>query len=104
MQKKRLSNIIMKKAPGRIEYGKVTQQKEFAQNICQTSDDDDGGDGELFLWYGWPTKGVWLYLQQGPLSEIFTIANLRHAASIIWTFTKSALSLSSMKLCSSDNH
>ena len=43
----------MKKAPGRIEYGKVTQQKKFAQNICQTSDDDDdGGDGELFLWYG----------------------------------------------------
>ena len=24
-------------------------------------DDDD----ELFFWYGWPTKGVYLYLQQG---------------------------------------
>ena len=20
--------------------------------------DDDGDDGELFLWYGWPTKDV----------------------------------------------
>ena len=36
-------------------------------------------DDELFLWYGWPTKGVWPYFQPGPLSEIFTIANLRHA-------------------------
>ena len=25
---------------------------------------------ELFLWYGWPTKGVWPYFQIGPLSEI----------------------------------
>ena len=22
------------------------------------SDDDDNDDDELFLWYGWPTKGV----------------------------------------------
>ena len=48
-------------------------------------DDDDGGgdDDELFLWYGWPTKGVKPYFQPGPLSEILTIANLRHAASRI---------------------
>ena len=49
-------------------------------------DDDDDGDGddddnELFLWYGWPTKGVKPYFQPGPLLEILTIANLRHAAS-----------------------
>lgn len=50
MQKKRLSNIIMKKAPGRIEYGKVTQQINFSENICQTSDDDHDSCGrELFL-------------------------------------------------------
>ena len=36
---------------------------------------------ELFLWYGWATKGVKPYFQPGPLSEILTIANLWHAAS-----------------------
>ena len=45
------------------------------------SDDDDDDDDELFLWYGWPKKGVWPYFQPGPLSEILTIANLRQAAS-----------------------
>ena len=32
------------------------------QNLLVTSqpldDDDDDDDDELFLWYGWPTKGV----------------------------------------------
>ena len=42
-------------------------------------DDDDDDDDELLLWYGWPTRGVWPYFQPGPMSEIFTIANLRHA-------------------------
>ena len=37
------------------------------------------GDDELFLWYVWPTKGVLLYFHQGPLSEILTIADIRHA-------------------------
>ena len=46
-------------------------------------DDDDDDDDELFLWYGWPTKGVWPYLQPGPLPEILTIVNTRHAASRI---------------------
>ena len=36
---------------------------------------------DLFLWYGWLVKGFKPYFQPGPLSEIFTIANLRHAAS-----------------------
>ena len=40
---------------------------------------NDDGDDELFLWYGWPTKGVLLYFHQGPLSEILTIADIRHA-------------------------
>ena len=33
-------------------------------------------DKELFLRYGWPTKGIWPYFQLGPLSEILTIRNL----------------------------
>ena len=35
--------------------------------------------------YGWPMKGVKPYFQPGLLSEILTIANLRHAASRIST-------------------
>ena len=59
---------------------------------------------ELFLWYGWPTKGVKPYFQPGPLSEILTIANLRHAASRTWTCAEPEFRLCWMKLCSSDNH
>ena len=51
-------------------------------------------DDDLFLWYGWPTKGVWPYFQSRPLSEILTIANLRNAAfRLYW-----------MKLCNSNNN
>ena len=46
-------------------------------------EDDDDDDNELFLWYSWPTKGVWPYLQSGPLPEVLTIANRRHVASRI---------------------
>ena len=34
------------------------------------------------MWYCWPTKSVKLNFQPGPLSEILTIANLWHAASL----------------------
>ena len=51
-----------------------------AESQYQAHDDDD----ELFLWYGWPTKGVLHYFQPGPLSEILTIVNLRYAASRTW--------------------
>ena len=44
------------------------------------------------------------YFQPGPLSEILTISNLRHAASRIWTCAEPELRLWWMKLCSSDNH
>ena len=27
-------------------------------NVTGIDDDDDDDDDELFLWYGWPTKGV----------------------------------------------
>ena len=63
-------------------------------------DDDD----ELFLWYGWPTKGILPYFQPGPLSEILTIVNLRHAASRVWTCAEPEFRLSWMKLYSNDNH
>ena len=66
-----------------------TMKLTESMNICyvsvrvsRTFDDDDD---ELLLWYGWPTKGIEPYFQQGPLSEILTIVNLRHAASRIWT-------------------
>ena len=44
-----------------------------------------------------------LYFQPGPLSEILTIANLRHAAIRVWTSTEPEFRLNWMKLCSSDN-
>ena len=44
-------------------------------------DDDDDDDDELFLWYGYLTKGIKSYFQLGPLSEILTIANIQHAMS-----------------------
>ena len=51
---------------------------------------------------------VWLtgktYFQSGPLSEILTISNPRHAASRIWTCAEREFRLCWMKLCSSDNH
>ena len=40
----------------------------------------------------------------GPLSEIFTIVNLRHSASRIWTCAEPDFRISWMKMCSSDNH
>ena len=67
-----------------------------------TSQPDDGD--ELFLWYGWPAKGVWPYFQLGPLSGVLTIANLRHTASRVWTCAEPEFRFSWMKLCSSDNH
>ena len=60
-------------------------------------------DEELFLWYCWPTKGVYFYFQPGALSEILTIANLRHAASRVWACAKPEFRLCWIKLCSSAN-
>ena len=76
----------------------------FVLMLSSVDDDDDDDDEELFLWYGWPTKGVYTLFQPGPLSEILTIANLRHAASRVWTCAESEFRLCGMKLCSSDNH
>ena len=39
-----------------------------------------------------------------PISEILTIANLRHAVNKTWIYTEPEFSLFWMKLCSSDNH
>ena len=44
------------------------------------------------------------YFQPGLLSEIVTIANLRHATSRVWTCAESEFRLWWMKLYSSDNH
>ena len=52
-------------------------------HIFDDDDDDNDDDDELFFWYGLPTKGIYPYFQPRPLSEILTIANLRHAASRI---------------------
>ena len=65
---------------------------------------DDDDDDELFLWYGWPTKGVYALFQPGPLSEILTIANLQHLASRVWPCAESEFRLCWMKLCNRDNH
>ena len=72
--------------------GEVAQHEWSLVNITDTrscdddgDDDDDDDDDELFLWYGWPAKGVCPSFQPGPLSEIFTVANLQHAVGRIWT-------------------
>ena len=51
-------------------------------------DDDEDEDDELFLWYGWPKKGVYFYFQPELLSKILTIANFQLAPSSIWTCTE----------------
>ena len=48
-------------------------------------------------------KKATLYFQPGPLSEFHAIANLRHAASRIWTWTEPEFRVWRMKLRSSDN-
>ena len=49
-------------------------------------------------------KAFTTYFQLGPLSEILTIANLRHAASRVWTCTEIEFRLCWTKMRSSDNH
>ena len=61
----------------------ITQNYNGIAKYISHDDDDDDDDDELFLWYGWPTKGVQPYFQPGPLSEILAITNLWHAASRI---------------------
>ena len=91
-----------------VRYGRVWQLL-FENHIAwfpllfNIADDDDKDDDELFLWYGWPTKGIQPYFQPGPLLEILTIANLRHTTSRVWTYAEPEFRLSWMKLCSSDN-
>ena len=58
---------------------------------------------ELFLRNAWATKGVSPYFQSGILSEILTIANLRHTAGKIWTCAETEFKIRWKKLCSSDN-
>ena len=58
---------------------------EFKLKPHDDDDDDDDDDEKLFLWNGWPKKGVYLYFRTGPLSEIFTTTDLGHTTSRIWT-------------------
>ena len=65
-------------------------------------------DAVVRRWWWWIVFGVWLtderrlaYFQPGPLSEILTIANLRHAASRIWICADPEFRVCWMKLCSS---
>ena len=48
-------------------------------SVKEIKNDDDDDDDELFLCYGWPTKGVYSYFQLGPLPEILIIAILENA-------------------------
>ena len=78
----------------RFEIGYLRIKVEYLR-----SQYDDYDDDELFLWYGWPTKGVKPYFQPGPLSEMLTIADLRHATSRIWTCAEPEFRFCWMKLC-----
>ena len=52
----------------------------------------------VFLWYGWPMKGISPYFQPGSLSEILTIANVRHAASRVWACAEPEFRIKVVKL------
>ena len=65
---------------------------------CFLRDDDD----ELFLSYGWPRKDIYRSFHLALLSEILTIANLRHATSRVWTCAEPEFRLGWMKLRISD--
>ena len=67
-------------------------------------DDDDDYDDELLLHNGWLTTNIKPWLQSGPLSEIFTMANLWYATIRNWTCTEPEFRLWCMKLCSIGNH
>ena len=74
--------------------------------------DDDDDDDELFLWNGWPAKGVWPYFLPGPLSEISSPSSPSYNASQVSDTPRAGFEppqnpefkLSWMKLCNSDNH
>ena len=54
--------------------------------VCWKGGESYGDDDELFLWYGWLTKGIQSYFMLGPL--ILTIANLQLLVSRVWTCTE----------------
>ena len=66
------------------------------KHLCRSQNfDDDDVDDELFLWYGWPTKGVALF----PAGTIFRDPHEQDS-----TCAEPEFRLWWMKLCSSDNH
>ena len=71
------------------KYKKVSHFKKTRENGGATSK-------LIILWFSTTSKGL------GPLSEIFTIANLRHVASRVWACAELEFRLSRMKLCSKD--
>ena len=42
------------------EFCQMFQNSFFSKHLrmIDDDDDDDADDDELFLWYGWPTKGA----------------------------------------------
>ena len=65
----------------------------------------------LGIWWWWIVFVVWLTEERhlalfpaGALSEILTIAILRHTASRVWTCAEPEFRRNWVKLCSSDNH
>ena len=93
---------LKQKSKMRFTFTKLTLPN--LTNLTKLERSLGNDDDELFLWYGWPTKGSRPYFQPEPLSEILNIANLWHTASRTWTCAEPEFSLCWMKLCSSDNH
>ena len=54
---------------------------------------------EWILWNSWPAKNVKPYFQPAPVSEIFTIVNLRHTPGRELTCTDTEFRFYWMKLC-----
>ena len=81
---------------------------QFASDLPDPDDDDDDDDDDVmincFCGMAEQRKAFRIISSQDHLSEILTIANIRRAASRIWTCLEPEFRLCWMKFCSSDNH
>ena len=55
----KISRVVIIKREKERECLRMLYQKSWGLKKCPAFNDDD--DDELFLWYGWPTKGVALF-------------------------------------------
>ena len=83
-----------------VSRGKVLENDDDDGN--DDDDDDDGDDDDTCFCGIIDQRRAFIpYFQPGPLSEILTIANVRHAPSRAGTCAEPEFRVYRMKLCSS---